>query len=523
MKIKNKMNYQDKTKDELLKELQELQLDYYSLKTSCEKDIIERKQVAEDLQKSEERFRALIEFSLDVTTILDAQGTVLYQSPNYANVWGRDPSGEVGKDMFKDIHPDDVPLVGDTFNRLLKNLKEPVQLEVRALHTDGTWHTLEITAYNYLENPALRGIVVNFHDITERKQAEEALRLEKENFRYSLDDSPLGVRIATMEGDTIYANKALLDFYGYTSLRELQKTPLKDRYTPESYLQAQKRKSQRKRGDLRATDYEISIVRKNGEIRHLQVFRKEVLWDGVSQFQVICNDITERKQAEKEVRKSKKLLEDLHVHLNEILENERALISREIHDQIGQSLTALKLDLNWMDKYINTNPEAVTKHRGMIELVSNTIKDVQRISSDLRPGILDDLGLTAAIEWYSGEFEKRTGIRCNLKLGDSIFGDCQKNLVFFRVLQEALTNVIRHANASSVTIELRHTQKGMRLAIQDNGIGITSEEVESTKSLGLIGMHERIKKFGGKVDISLKKGQGTKLTIFIPEKKKSVP
>ena len=140
-------------------------------------------------------------------------------------------------------------------------------------------------------------------NITERKQAEEALHLEKENFRHSLDDSPLGVRIATIEGNTIYANQTLLNFYGYDSLEELQKTPLKDRYTPESYAQAQKRKHQRERGDLSATDYEISIVRKNGEIRHLQVFRKEVLWDGVRQFQVIYNDITERKQAEEKLVK----------------------------------------------------------------------------------------------------------------------------------------------------------------------------------------------------------------------------
>jgi two-component system, NarL family, sensor histidine kinase UhpB len=141
---------------------------------------------------------------------------------------------------------------------------------------------------------------------------------------------------------------------------------------------------------------------------------------------------------------------------------------------------------------------------------------VQRISSDLRPGILDDLGLAAAIEWYCDEFEKRTGIKCSLRLDDSIFGDSQMNLVFFRVLQEALTNVIRHANASSVTIKLHHTQKGTTLTIHDNGIGIKKEKIESAKSLGLIGMRERVRQFGGKVNISSGKEQGAKLTIYIP-------
>jgi PAS domain S-box-containing protein len=480
-------------------------------------------------------------------------------------------------------------------------------------------------------------------DIIERKQAEEALLQEKENFRHSLDDSPLGVCIATNEGDTIYTNKTLLNLYGYDSLEELQKTSLKDRYTPESYAQAQKRKYERKCGDLNATDYEISIVRKNGEIRHLQVYRKEVLWDGVSQTQVIYKDITvhkqakaaqrdsearfrnlfenslmgisvtdpdghlvqinqsyarmygyknpeemlaevsnerqlysnpgdrkevlqllrrngfvgarmvevvrrdgsrfpvlvsaneirdadgkliynqvtqlditERRQTEEELRTSKELLEKLNQHHLEVRENERAVISREIHDQLGQSMTALKLDLNRMHMYLDNNPEAVKKLKGMIELVSDTIKDVQRISTDLRPGILDELGLVSTIEWYCDEFEKRTGIKCNLKLDNSDYSNSQINLTFFRVLQETLTNVIRHAKASSVSIKLHRLKKGATMTVKDDGIGIPEEKIRSIKSLGLISMRERVKQFNGSIDISSIKKYGTKLVIFIP-------
>jgi len=179
-------------------------------------------------------------------------------------------------------------------------------------------------------------------------------------------------------------------------------------------------------------------------------------------------------------------------------------------------MTALKLDLNRMHKYIDTNPEAVTKLESMIELVSNTIKDVQRISSELRPGILDELGLVSAIEWYCDEFEKRTGIKCNLKLDNSDYSNSQINLTFFRVLQETLTNVIRHAKASSVSIKLHRLKKGATMTVKDDGIGIPEEKIRSIKSLGLISMRERVKQFNGSIDISSIKEYGTKLVIFIP-------
>jgi len=504
-------NYQNKTKDELIKELQELHLECDSLKTSYEKDITERKQVEEALKFTQ----LILDNAADTMTCIDYDGR--YIDVNEALCRSVGYSREELLSMT--IHDIDPNYPAGIWPEFWEKLKQAGSLTFESCHRtkEGKLIPVEITV-NFFEHNGKEYHCGFARDITKRKQLKEELHLEKENFRHSLDDSPLGVRIATIEGNTIYANKTLLSLYGYDNLGELQTTPLKDRYTPESYIRAQERKRQRESGDFSATDYEISIVRKNGEIRHLQVFREEVLWDGVRQFQVICNDITERKRADKEIRKSKKLLEDLHKHLNEILENERAMISREIHDQIGQSLTALKLDLNRMHKYVGTNPEAIMKLDGMIELVSNTIKDVQRISSDLRPGILDDLGLVSAIEWYCEEFEKRTEIKCSQELDDSDYNDSQINLTFFRVLQETLTNVIRHARASSVHVKLQKSTKGTTLIIQDDGIGIPEEKIESHKSLGLISMHERVRQFNGKIDISSKKGKGTQLTVFIPFK-----
>jgi two-component system, NarL family, sensor histidine kinase UhpB len=263
--------------------------------------------------------------------------------------------------------------------------------------------------------------------------------------------------------------------------------------------------------DLLKTSYSKDI----SELRQAE----DVLRESEARFRSLFeNSLTGRKKSEEELRKSKELLEALNLHLQDVRENERALISREIHDVLGQSMTAIKLDLNRMYKYVNDIPDAVTQLNSMIKLVSDTIKDIQRISADLRPSILDDLGLVSAIEWYCDEFEKRTGIKCYQKLENSDYSDSKINITFFRTLQESLTNVIRHAKASSVNVRLHLTQKGTILTIIDNGIGIPEEKVESHKSLGLINMRERVRQLNGKMDISSQNGAGTKLSIFIPTK-----
>jgi two-component system sensor histidine kinase UhpB len=376
---------------------------------------------------------------------------------------------------------------------------------------------ISIILFPILYSFAFRPLTAN---IGERKLAEDALRQSEMKLKTLFEILPIGISIIDKERNMVFVNPALERILNITKDGFIRGDYKSRKYLRPDGTQMPEEEfaSVRAFREQRAIhDVETGVVMENGNVIWTNVNAAPVTfpdWKVV----IITTDITESKQAEEEIRKSKKLLENLHKHLNEMLESERALISREIHDQIGQSLTALKLDLNWMYKYVGTNPEVVMKLDNMIELISNTIKDVQRISSDLRPGILDDLGLAAAIEWYSGEFEERTGIRCRLKLDDSISGNSQNDLVFFRVLQEALTNVIRHANASIVSIKLHQSKQGSTLTIKDNGIGMHLEKVESGNPLGLIGMRERIRQVGGTLYISSGIGQGTKLTIFIPSK-----
>jgi len=215
-------------------------------------------------------------------------------------------------------------------------------------------------------------------DITERKRAEAALRRSEENFRRSLDESPLGVRIVTIEGETIYANRVILDFYGYDSIEELKTTPIKERYTPESFAEFQIRKEKRERGGYGPSEYEISIIGKDGAIHHLQVFRKEILWDGERQFQVIYQDITERKRAEEALEKSERKLTDIIEFLPDAtfvidLEGKVIAWNRAMEEMTGIS----KKDMIGQGDYAYTVPFYGVRRRQLLDLIDISDRDLE--------------------------------------------------------------------------------------------------------------------------------------------------
>jgi PAS domain S-box-containing protein len=186
----------------------------------------------------------------------------------------------------------------DDERKLAESQKEDALAALQNSHDELDRRVQERTAELAQANEMLQA------DIIKRKQIEKTLKKSEENFRHSLEDSPLGVRVVTAKSETIYANKVILDIYGYANVKELNKIPLKERYTPQSYAEFQIRQKARERGDSGPSEYEINIVRKNGEIRHLQVLRKDVLWNGIKKFQVIYLDITDRKRAEEALRES---------------------------------------------------------------------------------------------------------------------------------------------------------------------------------------------------------------------------
>ena len=230
----------------------------------------------------------------------------------------------------------------------------------------------------------------------------------------------------------------------------------------------------------------------------------------------LAREIAERRAAEERARESQEKLRELAGHLISVREEERAHIAREIHDELGQVLTGLKMDVALLAKQLH-DESLLERTESMCRLVDSTIHTVRRISTRLRPEVLDEMGLVAAINWQAVEFQKRTGIRCRLNLpGETETFVEELSTTTFRIFQEILTNVARHASATRIDVALSRPEGRLLLEVSDNGVGISEHAANSRQSLGLFGMQERALRLGGTVVISGARGQGTRVTVAIP-------
>ncbi len=237
---------------------------------------------------------------------------------------------------------------------------------------------------------------------------------------------------------------------------------------------------------------------------------------------VTYEDITAQKKAQEDLERSRQELRDLSTHLQSVREQESTRVARKIHDELGQSLTALQMDLSWLEGRLRPNNKSIReKTRSMSALVDSTIESVHNISTELRPSLLDDLGLPAAIEWQAADFQKRSGIRCQAQI-HCTEGAIDKNMAttIFRIFQETLTNIARHAQASRCKVILTENEKELCLEVTDNGIGITQWQIDDSRSFGMIGMRERAHLWGGTVHVRNAKPTGTTVRVMIPLKYK---
>jgi PAS domain S-box-containing protein len=231
---------------------------------------------------------------------------------------------------------------------------------------------------------------------------------------------------------------------------------------------------------------------------------------------LIASDLSEMKRAEQELRASSEQLRNLAKHLLSVREEERTRISREVHDELGQSLTAVKMDLAWLaGRLPRSNGQMLKRIRSTRQLADSIIQSIRRISTELRPAVLD-LGLAAAVEWQVQEFQARSGIQCKVRLLTREVVASNASTAMFRIFQETLTNVARHARATRAEVVLQKEPDRLVLLIHDNGRGFDQADPSLSKSLGLLGMRERAAILGGQVNISSAPGKGTTVTAWIP-------
>ena len=298
------MKDKSKTKEQLIKEITEMRQRVAEL----EEHEAKLKKILIEIQKPEHHYQVIFDSIGDAIHIIDRELRIIFANRAFTEWIMVMPikADIVGLKVFE-AFPFLQETVRDEYEQVFKAGKPLISEECNIL--DGRKIYTESRKIPVMEEDRVVQIITVIRDITNRKQAEENLRESEENFRLSLDNSPLGIRIVTVEGETLYANRAIMDIYGYDNIEELTRTPLKKRYTPESYAEFQIRKKKRNQGEFGTSEYQISIVRKNGEVRHLHVFRKEIFWNGTKQFQVIYQDITERKQAEEELFRSQQMLQ----------------------------------------------------------------------------------------------------------------------------------------------------------------------------------------------------------------------
>lgn len=526
------------------------------------RDITDRKNTENLLRESEEKFKSMVENISDWIWEVDKNGVYTYASPKIKDILGYKPEEIIGKTPFELMSKYETKKIAKIFGEIAKKKKPFSGLENWNVHKNGTDVLLETSGIPILdEKRNLEGYRGIDRDITERKQAEDALkeRVKELNGLYGLG------RLSEQAGNLEELFSRFLKDIVPESMKFPDKVCAKIELDKEEYRYTKYKcvnclfapiivKGER-RGKLTIgyveeipfikefeQEFEQELV--NGYAERLgkiieRIEAKDALQKAYYELEErviertieltklnkeLKQEIIERKNAEEELKSSRKQLRNLSLYLQNVREEERTRIAREIHDDLGQALTALKMDLSWLENRLPENQNLLfDKTASMSKLIDSTIRSVQKISAELRPGLLDDLGLSAAIEWQAEEFQKRSGISCKVNLSfndDSL--DTVLSTAIFRIFQETLTNIVRHSNATEASVSVIEQSGKLTIEVKDNGKGITEEQISDAKSLGIIGIRERVRPWGGEVNIKGKKGKGTTVAVIIPMAKPSL-
>jgi two-component system, NarL family, sensor histidine kinase UhpB len=370
--------------------------------------------------------------------------------------------------------------------------------------------------YIFKQHPARLGPALR--NAIDRAKVELELAQSRERFNTLAKVSTVGIFLTASDGFCLYVNDTWTVIAGLNPEQALGEGFLTTIHPHDKKrVQAEWSKSVQQGKSFKS---EYRIQHPDGkELWVLSQALPEIFESGeVAGYVGTITDITDRMNSEIQIDQSRKQLRALSVRLQTVREEERTNISREIHDDLGQALTGMRMDLVWLIRQLNsTDGKIRDRLTSLMALTDSTIHKVRKIATDLRPGILDDLGLAAAIEWQSKDITDRTGIQCNFQsLLDDLELDGKLSTAFFRIFQESITNVLRHAQAKKIDINLRREGNAILLTVQDDGKGISQHEINNPRSVGFLGMRERAAVFNGEVTVFGTPHQGTIVRVKIP-------
>ena len=483
-----------------------------------------------ELGESELRLRQIAENIREVfwmaTPTMDE---VLYASPAYESIWGRSLESlrRWPSSFLEAIHIEDRQHALDVFTG---QREAGFDIEYRIVRSDGTIRWIRDRGFPVKDaSGKVYRIAGISDDITERKLASEAVKQAEDRVRLIIDTIPTMAWSLRPDGVVDFLNQRWLDYAGL-SLEQFVKDPARPIHPEDIPKVMEKWRANMAIGEQ--YEDEMRLRRADGEYRWFLVrtapLRDEhgniVKWFGSS------IDIEDRKRAEQLLRDSREQLRALTARLESLRENERIQIAREIHDDLGQKLTGLKMDLRRAERKIEGlegSPEVNSLLDTVVsatDLVDGITASVQEIAANLRPEMLDKLGLSVALQYEARRFQERTGVPCVALLPEAEPElSAEVSITLFRIFQECLTNIARHAHATKIEAALKLDDEWIALRVEDNGRGLTDAEIANPESLGLLGMKERVALLGGEIDFRGGPERGTIINVRIPGNGTSVP
>lgn len=470
-------------------------------------DLTDKRHMEAALRENEERLRTLVDNVPVVLFAFDNDGIFTHSEGRGLQALGWKPGQAVGRS------------VADLYARHA----DAVDFAARALRGESFTGTVRLGAsiFDLRFAPSVdrngnrTGVIGVATDVTEHRRAEQALRSSETRYRQLFERNLAGLYRSTPDGKILDCNETFARMYGYESCDEILAVDARGLYFSAKEREAFLGKLEDE-GAL--VNYELRGRRKDGSAFWLL---ENVTLDRGGDPWVIGGtmlDITDRKEAEEGLKKSRGALRKLSLRLGSAREEERSRIAREIHDELGQRLTVLKMAVARLRRALPRDPEALqSSARGILTSIDELMRTVRDLSTELRPAVLDHLELVEALEWQARDFESRTGIPCRVvSRVDRVTVEPGTKTDLYRVTQEALTNVVRHAGASRVQIQISRKAGNLLLEIADNGQGIAEEDLIRPDSLGLLGIRERIQALGGTVRLINAPAGGMKLRVRIP-------